>query len=140
MYKQRVRLLLTSALNEMTFVIETTKAVPDESYFGVNPDGMILFRSSCLCIQNMSEALLQIDNMTEGAILKRYQGVPWKQIKGMRSILVHDYLSVDEPEILNIVQHDIPELLPTIQQMYHDLEDGVFDDIFTSLDCKKRSK
>lgn len=66
MFKQRIELLLKSAIDEISFAIETTKDVKDETYFGTSTAGMILFRSSCLCIQNMAEAFLQIDNYTKG--------------------------------------------------------------------------
>lgn len=140
MYKQRVSLLLKSAIDEIKFAIDTTKDVVDESYFGTTTAGMILFRSSCLCIQNMAEAFVQIDNLTEKQLLEQYDTVPWKAIKGMRAILVHDYLSVEEPEILSILHQDLPELLPTVEAMYEDIRKGDHDSLFEDLDAKKASR
>lgn len=137
MFKQRIALLLKSAIDEISFAIETTKDVKDETYFGATTAGMVLFRSSCLCIQNMAEAFLQIDNYTKGEFLPKYSSVPWKAIKGMRAILVHDYLSVDEPEILSILQQDLPALLPTVTMMLNDVQSGKYDDYFEELDRKK---
>jgi len=37
-------------------------------------------------------------------------GVPWKQVIGLRNILVHAYFRVDPDEIWVVVDHDIPEL------------------------------
>lgn len=140
MYKQRIELLLKSAIDEIPFAIETTKDVKEETYFGTSTAGMILFRSSCLCIQNMAEAFLQIDNYTKGKFLPKYTSVPWKAIKGMRSILVHDYLSVEEPEILSILQQDLPALLPTVTIMLDDVQSGKYDEHFADLDKKKTSR
>ena len=140
MFKQRIELLLKSAIDEILFAIETTKDVKDETYFGTSTAGMILFKSSCLCIQNMAEAFLQIDNYTKGELLSKYSSVPWKAIKGMRAILVHDYLSVEEPEILSILQQDLPALLPTVTEILNDVRIGKHDEHFADLDKKKASR
>lgn len=58
----------------------------------------------------------------------------------MRAILVHDYLSVEEPEILSILQQDLPVLLPTVTIMLNDVQSGKYDDYFADLDKKKASR
>ena len=117
-------------INEINFAIETTKDVPDENYFGTTAAGMILFRSSCMCIQNISEGFRQIDEHTNGKMLPLYENVPWKLIKGMRNILAHEYLSVEEPEILGILQHDLPALLPVAVLIKNNIENGKHNDLF----------
>ena len=125
--KQRVLSQLNFIISEISFAIETTKEVPDENFFGTTAEGMILFRSSCMCIQNISEGFRQVDSRTGGELLPQYKDVPWPQIKGIRNLLAHEYLSVEEPEILSILQQDLPNLLPIAQQMKRDIENGRFD-------------
>ena len=125
--KQRVLSQLNFIISEISFAIETTKEVPDENFFGTTEEGMILFRSSCMCIQNISEGFRQVDSHTGGELLPQYKNVPWPQIKGIRNLLAHEYLSVEEPEILGILQQDLPNLLPVAQQMKRDIENGRFD-------------
>lgn len=125
--KQRVLSQLNFIISEISFAIETTKEVPDENFFGTTAEGMILFRSSCMCIQNISEGFRQVDSRTGGELLPQYKDVPWPQIKGIRNLLAHEYLSVEEPEILSILQQDLPNLLPVAQQMKRDIENGRFD-------------
>lgn len=125
--KQRVLSQLNFIISEISFAIETTKEVPDENFFGTTAEGMILFRSSCMCIQNISEGFRQVDSHTGGELLPQYKDVPWLQIKGIRNLLAHEYLSVEEPEILSILQQDLPNLLPVAQQMKRDIENGRFD-------------
>lgn len=125
--KQRVLSQLNFIISEISFAIETTKEVPDENFFWTTAEGMILFRSSCMCIQNISEGFRQVDSHTGGELLPQYKDVPWPQIKGIRNLLAHEYLSVEEPEILSILQQDLPNLLPVAQQMKRDIENGRFD-------------
>ena len=127
--KDRVLSQIDFVIGEMKFAIETTKDVPDESYFGTTSAGMILFRSSCMCIQNVSEGFRQIDSHTGGELLPQYKGVPWKSIKGIRNLLAHEYLSVEEPEVLSILHQDLPKLLPVAETIRQDIKTGKYDDL-----------
>lgn len=80
-----------------------------------------------MCFHNISEGFRQVDSHTGGELLPQYKDVPWPQIKGIRNLLAHEYLSVEEPEILSILQQDLPNLLPVAKQMKRDIENGRFD-------------
>lgn len=126
--KARALSQIDFVIHEIQFAIDTTKDVPDETYFGTTETGMILFRSSCMCIQNISEGFRQIDIHTE--LLPLYKDVPWKLIKGIRNLLAHEYLSVEEPEILSILHQDLPKLLPVAVAIKKDIEEGKHDKLF----------
>lgn len=70
---------------------------------------------------------------TKGKLLPIYKNVPWKSIKGIRNILAHEYLSVEEPEILGILHQDLPALLPVAMAIKNDIMSGKLDDLFNSL-------
>ena len=59
-------------------------------------------------------------------ITKEYKNchteLPWKQIEGMRHILVHGYFSI-RPEILwDVIENDIPTLISTIEKLIEEYE------------------
>ncbi|MGE3579127.1 MAG: DUF86 domain-containing protein [Vicinamibacterales bacterium] len=41
--------------------------------------------------------------------------LPWKEMAGLRSRIVHDYDDVDLDEVWNILQRDLPALIPQLQ-------------------------
>ncbi len=48
---------------------------------------------------------------------EQYPSVPWKEIAGTRDHLSHGYDNVDHRVLWEAVQHDVPALLGTIEQM-----------------------
>jgi len=39
-----------------------------------------------------------------------HPGIPWKQISGMRNILVHHYFGINRDRIWAVIEHDLPDL------------------------------
>lgn len=57
--------------------------------------------------------LLQIGEVSKklsDAFTNKYNEVPWKQIKGLRDIIVHDYGSIDFDIVWETVKRDITDL------------------------------
>lgn len=47
----------------------------------------------------------------------RHSSIPWKDIVGMRNIIVHDYFGIDCDAVWQVVEKDIPELKRRIEQI-----------------------
>ena len=54
----------------------------------------------------IGEAVRAIDP----AIRQRHPSIPWRQIAGMRNILVHDYFRINEEIVWETVENHVPEL------------------------------
>lgn len=48
---------------------------------------------------------------------EQYQGIPWKQIAGMRDKLIHEYDDVDLAEVWKTVRADIPRLVKQLEPL-----------------------
>jgi uncharacterized protein with HEPN domain len=57
-------------------------------------------------LENIGEAVKQIP----AAVRHKYPDVPWRDMAGMRDVLVHDYFGVDAAIVWKTVHEDIPPL------------------------------
>ena len=61
----------------------------------------------------IGEAVRAIDP----ALRQQYLNVPWRQIAGMRNVLVHDYFRVNERIVWETVDKDIPTLKEEVERI-----------------------
>ena len=59
----------------------------------------------------VGEAIWQLSK----EIKAKYPTIPWRQIEGMRHIMVHDYFKVDWDIVFNTATQHIPKLRSQIQ-------------------------
>jgi len=52
----------------------------------------------------------------------RFSAVPWREMVGMRNVVIHNYFGVDEHVIWRTVQDDLPPLKKAIARILKDLE------------------
>ena len=50
-------------------------------------------------------------------VRQRHQGVPWREMAGMRDKLIHHYFGVDLTVVWKTVEEDVPCLIPIIQDV-----------------------
>jgi uncharacterized protein with HEPN domain len=62
------------------------------------------------CLEIVGEAARKIPV----AVRTRYPHVPWREMAGMRDVLIHDYFGVNLRVVWNTVQNDLPPLKPQI--------------------------
>lgn len=58
-----------------------------------------------------------------GELLERYPDVPWKNMIGMRNILVHQYFEVDLAVVWQVVAGDLPSLKAQIVSILQDMSE-----------------
>lgn len=73
----------------------------------------------------IGENLKKIDSETGGTLFQRYESVNWKGAKGVRDILSHHYFDLNEIQIFDICQNDIPNLALVIREMIAEYQDEV---------------
>ena len=51
----------------------------------------------------------------------RYREIPWRQISGLRHVLVHGYFAVDLDIVWGVVERDLPGLREQLQRVLHEI-------------------
>jgi uncharacterized protein with HEPN domain len=69
-------------------------------------------------IEIIGEAAKQIPDEAR----QNYADIPWKDMAGMRDVLIHDYIGVDFETVWLTVKEKIPEIRPMIEKMARDLK------------------
>lgn len=68
-----------------------------------------------------SAVIRQLEIIGEGVkrlspeLRDQYSNIPWRQMAGMRDVLIHSYDHVDISEVWNVSTIILPQLLPIIQ-------------------------
>lgn len=47
----------------------------------------------------------------------RHQEIPWKEMAGMRDILIHDYIDVDLFMVWKTAKDDVPQLIKQVEKL-----------------------
>lgn len=67
------------------------------------------------------ERSLEVIGEAAGRVSEQFQaahpGISWKEIRGMRNVLAHEYGAVDHQVIYKTVTHDLPALLKKLEKL-----------------------
>lgn len=89
--------------------------------FLLNESGMEKLDAACMLIQSIGENIKSIEKKTSGNLLINYPEIPWNKVIRMRDFISHHYDGVDADFVFEIIKHNLPPLLQTIQQIKTDL-------------------
>ena len=71
-------------------------------------------------LEVIGEAVISISDDLQ----QKYSDISWKEIRGMRNVVTHQYFVVELSEIWSTVIYDIPILKNQIQKIIEDIENA----------------
>ena len=82
--------------------------------FLLSPEGMLRLDACVMRLQVIGESVRSILAVDDNP-LSSCDKIPWKKIIGLRNIISHEYMSVDEVLIFNIINKELPYLKTTVE-------------------------
>ncbi|MFM7449083.1 MAG: DUF86 domain-containing protein [Leptolyngbyaceae cyanobacterium] len=97
-------------------------------------------QQTLLYAQDIDQDNLQQDDEKQAAILYRlivigeatkrlsdelreqYPMIPWRQMAGLRDVVIHDYDELDFDILWNVIHINLPDILPEIQEILKNLD------------------
>lgn len=73
------------------------------------------------CVKQM-EIIGEAANNISEETKNKFSKIQWRQIIGLRHILVHEYFGIDTNLIWQIIANDIPQLKESIQKVFEQLD------------------
>lgn len=73
----------------------------------------ILFFGIVKLVEIIGEASYKLSKEFKSA----HPELPWREIEGMRHVLVHDYYTIDSKILWDTITESIPPLIPTIRKI-----------------------
>ncbi|MEI7619955.1 MAG: HepT-like ribonuclease domain-containing protein [Candidatus Falkowbacteria bacterium] len=102
------KIFLQHILESINLVQVHTKGVKQEDFIKSWP----LIDASIRRIEIIGEAA----NKISSDFKIKHKEIPWRDIIGMRNVLIHEYFDVDEVEVWKTIKKDLPKLKKLISQ------------------------
>ncbi|MBR5352664.1 MAG: DUF86 domain-containing protein [Bacteroidales bacterium] len=117
--------LVASSLHQiqslLSTILERAKNVTDVNDFLSSPNGMILLDAVCMNLIALGEAVKNLDKVSNGELLPKYNQIQWGGIMRMRDKIAHHYFEVDAEVVLLTVKEDIPFVKTVVDKMASEL-------------------
>ncbi|NLW31123.1 MAG: DUF86 domain-containing protein [Fibrobacter sp.] len=101
----------------LRLILDAAKKISDFSRPFSNADDLFTDKKSfdavCMNFVVIGEMVERISDKFK----LKYSTIDWKNIKGLRNIIAHDFFGVDAEEIWSIVKLHIPALIESIQKI-----------------------
>ena len=75
------------------------------------------------CVFNLGQ-IGELAGNTEEAFRAGHAEIPWRQIRGLRNRIVHDYEGVNRLLIWEIIKDDIPKLIADLKALLAEFSDN----------------
>lgn len=112
---KQAKILLTHILDEINYLLKNSAKLEFQDFI----NNETLKRSFVRSLEIIGEA---IKNLPQN-FRNNYPEVSWKEIAGLRDVLIHRYAGVDYKAVWDIVKTKIPKLKSQIERILKEIEE-----------------
>ncbi len=121
MSKELIVKKLLDVSESIEMVLRRSSKINAPKDFTTSGEGGELFDSILMRLQMIGEVLKKVAK-TNPEILQRHPEIEWNKVIGLRDVISHDYMFVDEGVIFSICKDKIPKLKEAVIQIITELE------------------
>lgn len=106
----------------LNHIIDAIKEIENYTINAIFDDFLnnsMMFNATVRQLEIVGEAA----NRLSEDLLLQYKGIPWRQIIGLRNMVIHEYFGIDKELIWNIVKENLPSLKEQILLIMNDLNE-----------------
>jgi uncharacterized protein with HEPN domain len=92
-------------------------------------DNQVRFNASLLLLSNIGEHVGKISDETK----TKYSSIPWRQVRGLRNRIAHDYTGIDYEMVFDVIRNDLPSFQSAIENI---LKEGFSTNFFDKNECR----
>ncbi len=81
-----------------------------DSYASVGKEQFMSFSHWQDAIIRNLEIIGEATKRLSKPLKEQYPDIPWRNIAGLRDVLIHDYMGIDLESVWNVVENDLPPL------------------------------
>ncbi len=96
----------------------------EEFTYGLDLEDFLEDKKTVFAVVRSFEIIGEATKNIPFDIREKYPYVPWKNMAGMRDVVIHGYFGVDNAVIWKTLKEDIPGLKGKIKRILDDLDTG----------------
>ena len=113
--KRKIKLYIGDMLENIALAQEMIRGMDYSSFVNDRRTNYAVIR----CIEIIGEAAKRVPD----ELRRKYAAIPWKEMAGMRDMVVHFYMGIDYEIVWRVVTERFPHLKPSLEQMYAELDE-----------------
>ena len=117
----KVKHLIGKIAESLEIILQRCENIHTVNDFLDTPGGTSLLDGICMKLIAVGESIKNLDKLTNKQLFPKYPQIPWREVMGMRDIIVHHYFEIDAEVIFATIKESIPELLTIIQKIGKEL-------------------
>lgn len=112
-----IKELLRKLLESCDYIIEWNQNINISQDYHSSSSTMKTMAASCMLIEAIGEGFKSIEKRDPEFLEKNMKDIPWENYIGIRNIIAHGYLHINERIIFETVKQDIPQLKECLEKI-----------------------
>lgn len=119
--KELAKEILSQVYQATQTILKRFKPIKSSDDFVETEYGLEKLDSICMQLIAIGESVKNLDKVSNKSLLKKYPGIDWKKVMGMRDVITHHYFDLDAEVVFDVCENHIEELAKTINKIIEEL-------------------